>query len=89
MVSKNIIEQLTKNKTVRKILSLFAKSKESEKPGFSISEISQKTGIERHKLSGILEVLVVLGLLAVFNIGMTKMYMLPEQIKMMLVKAKL
>ena len=39
----------------------------------SISKLSVKTGIERHKLSGIVEVLTILGILVIFQMGMVKM----------------
>ena len=67
------LKPLLKNKTIKSILKTLFKGKESGKPGMSISELSNKTGIERHKLSGIIDVLVVLGILAIFQMGMVKM----------------
>ena len=67
-----ILESLSKNKTIKQILQTIFKEKNEGKPGLTISELSEKSGIERHRLAGILEVLVVLGLLATFEMGMMK-----------------
>ncbi|MBD3156167.1 MAG: hypothetical protein GF368_06005 [Candidatus Aenigmarchaeota archaeon] len=64
---------LIKNKKVKNILKTLFKEREEGKPGLSISELSEKTGIERHKLSGIIEVLGILGVLAIIEMGMVKM----------------
>jgi len=58
---------------VKNILKTLFQEREGGKPGLSISELSEKTGIERHKLSGIIEVLGVLGILAIIEMGMVKM----------------
>jgi len=61
-----------KSKTLTKILKLIFQEKQVGKPGLSLSELSKKTGIERHRLAGMLEVLAVLGLITFFEIGMSK-----------------
>jgi predicted transcriptional regulator len=66
------IKSIFKNKTIIKIIKLLFEEKQTGKPGLSLSELSKKTGIERHRLAGILEVLAVLGLIAFFEIGMSK-----------------
>ncbi len=63
---------LSKNKTINQVLKTVFKERGEGKPGLTISELSEKTGIERHRLAGILEVLAVLGLLVVFEMGMMK-----------------
>lgn len=68
----SVIKNLMKNKTINSILKVIFLEKNTGKPGVTISELSEKTGIERHKLTGIIEVLVVLGVVAIFNIGMMK-----------------
>jgi predicted transcriptional regulator len=65
-------KSIFKNKTIIKIIKLLFEEKQTGKPGLSLSELSKKTGIERHRLAGILEVLAVLGLIAFFEIGMSK-----------------
>lgn len=65
---KNIL----KDKNICKVLKLLFQEKELGKPGLSLSQLSKKSGIERHKLAGMLEVLAVLGLIAFFEIGMSK-----------------
>ncbi len=67
-----IIQTLSKNKTIDRVLKTIFKEKGEGKLGLTISELSEKTGIERHRLAGILEVLVVLGLLVMFEMGMMK-----------------
>lgn len=68
-----IIDVLVKNNAINQVLKTIFKEKNQGKPGVTISELSEKTGIERHRLAGILEVLVVLGLLVVFEMGMMKL----------------
>ena len=65
-------KSIFKNKTIIKIIKLLFEEKQTGKPGLSLSELSKKTGIERHRLAGILEVLAFLGLIAFFEIGMSK-----------------
>jgi hypothetical protein len=74
MTTPSVVKSLTKNKTIKKIFKVLFKEKQEGKPGLSISELSEKTGIERHRLVGILEVLTILGLLVVFDIGMAKAF---------------
>jgi predicted transcriptional regulator len=69
MVLRKSQEALLKNKTVKNILKAVSTE---QNPGVTISELSKKTGIERHKLTGMLEILVLLGVVAVFQIGMMK-----------------
>jgi len=66
-------KHLIENKRIKNILKTLSKEKEEGKPGLSISELSEKTGIERHKLSGIVEVLAILGIIAIIKMGMVKM----------------
>lgn len=68
----SVMKNLLKNKTISSILKVIFLEKNTGKPGVTISELSEKTGIERHKLAGIIEVLVVLGIVAIFNMGMMK-----------------
>ena len=65
-------EKLIKDRNVKSILKAIFKERKEGKPGITISELSKKTGIERHRLTGILEVLVILGIITVFQIGMMK-----------------
>jgi len=67
--TKNIL----KNRALMKIIKLLFEEKQTGKPGLSLSQLSKKTGIERHRLAGMLEVLAVLGLIAFFEIGMSKL----------------
>ena len=71
-MKNKIFQTLSKNQTIAQILKTIFREKAEGKPGLTISELSEKTGVERHRLSGILEVLVVMGLLVVFEIGMMK-----------------
>ncbi len=71
-MKERIVKILSRHKTINHILRTIFKEKGEGKPGLTISELAEKTGIERHRLAGILEVLVVLGLLTVFEIGMMK-----------------
>ncbi len=66
------IKAIFKDKTILKIIKLLFEEKKTGKPGMSLSQLSRKTGIERHRLAGILYVLAVLGLIAFFQIGMSK-----------------
>ncbi|MCX8179693.1 MAG: hypothetical protein N3E38_03125 [Candidatus Aenigmarchaeota archaeon] len=66
------IKNIFKDKTIVKIFKLLFQERQTGKPGLSLSELSKKTGIERHKLAGMLEVLAVLGLIMFFEIGMSK-----------------
>lgn len=72
MISTKIVKSLNKNKTINRILKTIFLERNIGKPGLTISELSAKTGIERHRLAGIIDVLVILGILAIFNIGMMK-----------------
>ncbi|MBL7170339.1 MAG: MarR family transcriptional regulator [Candidatus Aenigmarchaeota archaeon] len=74
MSSIQLVRILAKNKMMKKILKNVSKEAKQGKPGLSITQLSEKTGIERHRLSGILEVLTILGLLVVFQMGMVKVY---------------
>ena len=69
-----VIECLAQNKTIKTIFKALFKEEQRGKLGISIAELSEKTGIERHRLVGILDVLVVLGILMVFDIGMAKAF---------------
>lgn len=71
-MKNRIVQILSKNNAINRILKTIFREKSEGKPGLTISELSEKTGIERHRLAGILEVLVVLGLIAMFEIGMMK-----------------
>ena len=72
------IKDIINKKPVNKILKVLYLESKSGKLGLSLSEISKKTGIERHKLSGMLEILSLIGLVTFFQIGMSKM-VLPTQ----------
>lgn len=74
MIPAQIVKVLTQNKTIKNILKVIFDETKQGKPGVSISQLSEKTGVERHKLAGMLEVLVVLGILVVFQMGMVKIY---------------
>jgi DNA-binding IclR family transcriptional regulator len=74
MKSLSVVEILAKNKTIKSIFKALFKEEQRGKMGISIAELSEKTGIERHRLVGILDVLVVLGILIVFEIGMAKAF---------------
>ncbi|MCX8178805.1 MAG: hypothetical protein N3D75_03180 [Candidatus Aenigmarchaeota archaeon] len=67
------IKDIIHKKPVNKILKVLYLEKKSGKPGLSLSEISKKTGIERHKLAGMIEVLALIGLVTFFQMGMSKM----------------
>jgi hypothetical protein len=66
------VKNIFKNKTITKIIKLLFEERQTGKPGLSLSQLSKKTGIERHRLAGMLEVLAVLGLIVFFQIGMSK-----------------
>lgn len=70
------LQILIKNKKIKEIIRTIFYKKQNEEFGASISEISRNTGIERHSLSGILEVLKSLGLLNVIEIGMNKIFVI-------------
>lgn len=74
MGSISVVECLAKNKTIRTIFKAMFREKKEGNLGISITKLSEKTGIERHRLVGILDVLVVLGILVVFDIGMAKAF---------------
>ena len=74
MKSLSVVESLAENKTIRSIFRTMFKEKKEGKLGLSITTLSEKTGIERHRLVGILDVLVILGILVVFEIGMAKAF---------------
>ncbi|MFH1473884.1 MAG: hypothetical protein ABIE55_03230 [Candidatus Aenigmatarchaeota archaeon] len=74
MKAPNIIKNLVKDNSIKSIFRTLFKESHEGKLGVSITMLSEKTGIERHKLVGILEVLVVLGILVVFDIGMAKAF---------------
>ena len=79
---KTPLKPVVKHKSVKPILKTLFKEKEAGKPGMSISELSDKTGIERHKLSGMLEILTILGILVIFQMGMVKMVSVnPQTVK--------
>ncbi|MFH8080726.1 MAG: hypothetical protein QXO84_02490 [Candidatus Aenigmatarchaeota archaeon] len=66
------IKNVFKDKTMVKIFKLLFQERQAGKPGLSLTELSKKTGIERHKLAGMLEVLAILGLIMFFEMGMSK-----------------
>ena len=74
MKSLSVVESLAENKTIRTIFRTMFKEKKEGNLGISITTLSEKTGIERHRLVGILDVLVILGILVVFEIGMAKAF---------------
>jgi hypothetical protein len=74
MKTISVVECLSQNKTIKKIFRALFKEKQQGKLGISIAKLSEKTGIERHRLVGILDVLVILGILVVFDIGMAKAF---------------
>ena len=74
MKNINVIKRLTESKTIKKIFRAIFKEKKQGNLGISITKLSEMTGIERHRLVGILEVLVVLGFLIAFDIGMAKAF---------------
>ncbi len=67
------VKDIFKDKSIARITRLLFQQKQIGKPGISLSELSKRTGIERHRLAGMLEVLALLGLIAFFEIGMSKM----------------
>ncbi|MEM5878835.1 MAG: hypothetical protein QXF12_08235 [Candidatus Aenigmatarchaeota archaeon] len=67
------IKDIIYKKPVNKILKVLYLEKKAGKPGLSLSEISKRTGIERHKLAGMIEVLALIGLVTFFQMGMSKM----------------
>jgi hypothetical protein len=74
MKTPNLIKNLVKDNSIKKIFRALFKESHEGKMGVSITRLSEKTGIERHRLVGILEVLVVLGILVAFDIGMAKAF---------------
>jgi hypothetical protein len=74
MENLSIVECLAQNKAIKTIFKALFKEKNDGNLGISIAKLSEKTGIERHRLVGILDVLVILGILVVFNIGMAKAF---------------
>ncbi len=74
MKNLTVIKSLVENKTIKKIFKTLFKEKQEGKLGISITKLSEKSGIERHRLVGMLEVLVVLGILVAFDIGMAKAF---------------
>ncbi|MEM5792744.1 MAG: hypothetical protein QXY45_00065 [Candidatus Aenigmatarchaeota archaeon] len=76
------MKNLLNDRKIKTILRILFKEKEAGKPGISISQLSKKTGIERHKLSGIIDVLTLLGVIMIFQMGMVKMVTInPQNIK--------
>jgi hypothetical protein len=69
-----LIKNLVKDNSIKTIFRAMFKETHEGKMGMSITNLSEKTGIERHRLVGILEVLVVLGILVAFDIGMAKAF---------------
>ena len=80
------LKKLFQDKNIKSIVKILFKEKESGKIGISISQLSRKTHVERHKLSGILEVLSVLGVIIIFQIGMIKMVSIKPEIAKLLQK---
>ena len=74
MKMPTLIKNLIKDKSIKSIFKALFKESHEGKLGVSITKLSEKTGIERHRLVGILEVLVVLGILVAFDIGMAKAF---------------
>lgn len=74
MKTISIVERLAQNKTIKTIFKTLFKEEQQGKLGISIAKLSEKTGIERHRLVGILDVLVILGILIVFDVGMAKAF---------------
>ena len=74
MKNLTVIKSLVESKTIKKIFKTLFKEKQKGKLGVSITKLSEKSGIERHRLVGILEVLVILGFLVAFDIGMAKAF---------------
>ena len=74
MKTATLIKNLIKDNSIKTIFRTMFKEKREGKMGMSITNLSEKTGIERHRLVGILEVLVVLGILVAFDIGMAKAF---------------
>ena len=74
MKTISVVECLAQNKTIRSVFRALFKENQQGKLGISIASLSEMTGIERHRLVGILDVLVVLGILVVFEIGMAKAF---------------
>ena len=74
MKTPTLIKNLIKDNSIKTIFKAMIKETHEGKMGMSITNLSEKTGIERHRLVGILEVLVVLGILVAFDIGMAKAF---------------
>ena len=74
MKNISIVECLAQNKTIKSIFKTLFREEQQGKLGISIAKLSEKTGIERHRLVGILDVLVILGILVVFEVGMAKAF---------------
>lgn len=74
MKTPTLIKNLVKDNSIKTIFRTMFKETHEGKMGMSITNLSEKTGIERHRLVGILEVLVVLGILVAFDIGMAKAF---------------
>ena len=70
----SMMKNLIKDSSIKTIFRAMFREAYNGRMGMSISSLSEKTGIERHRLVGILEVLVVLGILVAFDIGMAKAF---------------
>ena len=69
---KQLLRLLTKSKEIGNILKAIYRETLETKVGITLSKLSRVTRIERHKLVGIIETLVTLGILVITQIGMAK-----------------
>lgn len=69
---QRLLKLLSESKEIGNIFRAIYKETLETKVGITLSKLSRVTRIERHKLVGIVETLVALGILVVTQIGMAK-----------------
>jgi len=72
MTYPHILKNLLKNRQTKKILKSIYEETRLSKVGVTLSKLSRMTRIERHRLVGMVEVLVALGIVVTTQIGMAK-----------------
>lgn len=83
MSYKWVLSALAKSKEVAKVLKTMYRESRKSKFGVTLSKLANLTKIERHRLVGMVEVLSVLGILVVAQLGMSKVITLnPKTIKL-------
>ena len=72
MKENHILRLLSRSREIRKVLTAIYRETLETRVGVSLSKLSRMTRIERHRLVGMIEILVALGILVITQIGMAK-----------------